>query len=60
MKIYFNELQEVLPLYDPSAPMSRFEVLQKSRTYIKELQCQNQDLLNGGFDEVYSKSNMSD
>lgn len=55
MKIYFNELQEILPLYDPSAPLSRIEILQKSKEFIKDLQQQNQDLLNGGFDEVYSE-----
>ncbi|KAK6618412.1 hypothetical protein RUM43_013605 [Polyplax serrata] len=53
MKIYFNELEEVLPYYDPSTPMSRFEILQKSKICIRDLQDQNQDLLNGGFDEVY-------
>lgn len=55
MKVLFDELSRLLPKYDPAVPPSRPEIIQKAMVYIRELQAQNEELLNGGFDEVYRK-----
>lgn len=55
MKILFEELCRLLPKFDPAVPPSRPEIIQKAMAHIRDLQAQNEDLLNGGFDEVYSK-----
>lgn len=41
----FVALSKLLPCYDPSVPLSRINILEKSASYIEELQVKVKDLL---------------
>jgi hypothetical protein len=44
-----------LPNYDPATTLSKVEILQKAANYIRELQQENRNLLNGSSDEFACK-----
>lgn len=41
----FTALSKLLPCYDPSLPLSKITILEKSASYIEELQLKVKDLL---------------
>jgi len=55
LNLSFNNLSTLLPNYDPSATLSKVEILQKAANYIRELQQENRNLLHGNLDEFACK-----
>ncbi|XP_055708155.1 uncharacterized protein LOC129804649 [Phlebotomus papatasi] len=51
----FDNLAKKLPQYDPSSPFSKIEILQKTITFIEELQTKQKDLLQSECDKVLLK-----
>jgi len=45
----------LLPNYDPATTLSKVEILQKAANYIRDLQQENRNLLNGSSDEFACK-----
>ncbi|XP_069683827.1 serine-rich adhesin for platelets-like [Periplaneta americana] len=55
LNISFSDLGSLLPNYDPGVTLSKVEILQKAANYIRELQQENRNLLQGNVDEFTSK-----
>jgi hypothetical protein len=55
LNLFFKNLSSLLPNYDPTATLSKAEILQKATNYIRELQQENSNLLHGSLDEFACK-----
>lgn len=51
----FETLAKLLPKYDPSAPFSKIEILQRSILYVEELQKKYKEILAGNDKILFSE-----